>query len=102
MSLTVDKCPFCDYDDVEIGEVSPGEFAVDCPECRCIGPVCGDVMESIAKWNEAIRRPNVVVNITAVPDVPAWWPKLSKDDEAAAERQDLNAFNAQCAPQVPA
>mgnify|MGYP000852741110 FL=1 len=28
---TINPCPFCGHDDVEIDEVRPGEYAVDCP-----------------------------------------------------------------------
>lgn len=55
MSLAVNPCPFCGHDDVEIGEVSISEYAVDCPECRAIGPICGTVMESITRWNDASK-----------------------------------------------
>ena len=55
MSIVVHNCPFCDHDDVEIGEVSIGEYAVDCNECRCIGPIEGDIMAAIAAWNRAPR-----------------------------------------------
>lgn len=56
MTIVVHDCPFCGCADVEIGEVSLAEFAVECNECRCIGPICGDVMDAIAAWNQAIRR----------------------------------------------
>lgn len=55
MSLTILPCPFCGHDDVEIDEVGISEFAVDCPECRAIGPICGTVMEAISDWN---KRPD--------------------------------------------
>ena len=50
---TINPCPFCGLEDVEIMEVRPGEFAVDCPECECIGPITPDVMDTIAAWNKA-------------------------------------------------
>lgn len=53
MTIIVHNCPFCDHDDVEIGEVSIGEYAVECNECRCIGPIEGDIMAAIASWNKA-------------------------------------------------
>ena len=56
MSIIVHNCPFCNHDDVEIGEVSIGEYAVDCPECRAIGPIEGDIMGAIAAWNRAPRH----------------------------------------------
>jgi len=55
MSLTVNPCPFCGHDDVEIDEVSIAEYAVDCPECRAIGPITSTVMESITRWNAASK-----------------------------------------------
>jgi len=114
MSIHVSGCPFCDYDDVEITEVSPGEFAVDCPDCRCIGPILGEPMEAIAKWNDAPRRADQVVMATIVPDAPTWAAKMNRDDEAAKEkyarvdvelrrqRDELNEYNTRCAPQVSA
>lgn len=55
MSLTIHSCPFCSHNDVEIDEVALTEYAVTCPECRAIGPICGDIMESISAWNKAGR-----------------------------------------------
>lgn len=49
MSITVNDCPFCGHADVEIDEVSTYEFAVECPECRCIGPICGSVLGVIVR-----------------------------------------------------
>lgn len=49
--ITIKPCPFCGNGDVEIDEVGTGEFALLCPECRCIGPICDTVMEAIKYWN---------------------------------------------------
>ena len=54
---TINLCPFCGHDDVEIDEVGVTEYAVTCPECRCIGPICGTVMESISYWNDRRGQP---------------------------------------------
>ena len=51
MSIHVHNCPFCGYHDVEIDEVGPGEIAVVCGDCQCIGPVAGDVAGAIKLWN---------------------------------------------------
>jgi len=52
-------CPFCGFDDVEIGEVDLGCFAVDFPDCRCIGPIVSDedggIEAAIEEWNKAPR-----------------------------------------------
>lgn len=56
MSITIHDCPFCGWHDVEIGEVTVGEYAVECNECRCIGPITGDVMGAISAWNGAAAR----------------------------------------------
>jgi hypothetical protein len=56
MSIHVHNCPFCEYVDVEIDEVGVAEFAVTCNECRCIGPIAGDIMSAIAAWNNAPRN----------------------------------------------
>lgn len=53
---TIYACPFCGHVDVEIDEVGIGEYAIDCPECRCMGPICGSIMESIREWNAAPRQ----------------------------------------------
>ena len=50
-AIHVAPCPFCGHYDVEIDEVAPSEFAVDCPECRAMGPITGTVMEAIELWN---------------------------------------------------
>jgi hypothetical protein len=52
---TIHNCPFCGHDDVEIDEVGICEYAVDCPECSAIGPICGTVMQAILDWNRAPR-----------------------------------------------
>ncbi len=56
MSLTIHNCPFCGHEDVEIGEVAISEYAVDCQECRAIGPICGDIMGAIDAWNKAAKQ----------------------------------------------
>lgn len=61
---TVNSCPFCGHDNVEIGEVGIGEFAVDCPECMAIGPITGDIMSAIAQWNGALLANHKFVSVT--------------------------------------
>ena len=51
MTITVKDCPFCGAENIEIDEVSIGEYAVTCQECRAVGPIMGDVMEAITTWN---------------------------------------------------
>lgn len=51
MTITVMPCPFCDFDDVEISEIEPGRYAVDCPDCQAIGPFADDVEGAIRCWN---------------------------------------------------
>lgn len=41
--ITIQNCPFCGHDDVEIEEVGHAEFSVTCPECRAIGPVRSEI-----------------------------------------------------------
>ena len=48
---TINKCPFCGFDDVEIDEIDIRIFAVVCPECECIGPIAPEVMTAIEQWN---------------------------------------------------
>lgn len=60
---TIAPCPFCGFNDVEIDEVVISEFAIDCPECRAIGPITGSVMEAINLWN--VRAPERLRNIKA-------------------------------------
>ena len=55
ITIAIAPCPFCAEPDVQIDEVDIGCFAVVCPECRCVGPVTGDVDESIDAWNLANR-----------------------------------------------
>lgn len=53
-------CPFCGFDDVELCEVDLGCFAVDCPDCECIGPISRDSMGvAIAEWNKATRAESI-------------------------------------------
>ena len=53
MAITVHDCPFCGSGNVEIAEVTIGEYAVACNECRSVGPIEGDVMAAISTWNRA-------------------------------------------------
>lgn len=62
---TIAPCPFCGFDDVEIDEVGTSEFAIDCPECRAIGPIVGSVIEAINLWN--VRAPERLRNIKSEP-----------------------------------
>ena len=73
---TINPCPFCNYDDVEIDEVRPGEYAIDCPECECIGPIKPEIMEAIKCWNLAIPfdfslKPAPELKATSSLEVPA-------------------------------
>lgn len=63
MSIVIHDCPFCGHVDVEISEVSIGEYAIECNECRCIGPIHGDLMGTIAAWNNAIRLADITPEI---------------------------------------
>lgn len=56
---TINPCPFCGNEDIEIDEVRIGEYAVDCPECECIGPIKPEIMSAITAWNGA---PQSIVN----------------------------------------
>ena len=58
---TIAPCPFCGFNDVEIGDGAPGEFSVGCPECRSTGPIMGSMMEAINLWN--VRAPERLRNI---------------------------------------
>lgn len=49
--ITVQPCPFCGWHDVEIDEIEPGRFAVDCPECEAIGPFADTQLDAIDAWN---------------------------------------------------
>lgn len=51
-TIFIDRCPFCGFDDVQIGEVRPGEFSVDCPECEAMGLIKPSEMEAISYWND--------------------------------------------------
>jgi len=53
MAITIHDCPFCGSGNVEIDEVTSYEYALECNECRAIGPICGDIMTAISAWNAA-------------------------------------------------
>ncbi len=57
--ITVNNCPFCGDENVEIDEIRSGEYAVDCQECESIGPIRADIMTAIEDWN---RAPQSIVN----------------------------------------
>jgi hypothetical protein len=50
-NIVVMPCPFCDFDDPEVCEVEPGTFAIDCPNCQCIGPYADDIENAVRCWN---------------------------------------------------
>lgn len=50
-TIHIAPCPFCSHDDVEIEEIRPGEYSVDCPDCEAIGPIKPSTMEAIDAWN---------------------------------------------------
>jgi Lar family restriction alleviation protein len=62
MTTTVSNCPFCGSANIEIDEVDNGEvvmlgeYFVECTECRCCGPIGGDIMEAIRDWNRAWEK----------------------------------------------
>lgn len=49
--MNIMPCPFCDNEDVEVCEVELGTFAIDCPECQCLGPFADDIETAILRWN---------------------------------------------------
>lgn len=59
---TIYCCPFCGHEDVEIDEIGMSEYAVDCPECRAIGPIRDTVMEAIGAWNDRRGINNQQIN----------------------------------------
>jgi len=51
---SIDPCPFCGHDDIEVDEIEIGIIAICCPECMCIGPHqdgSQSVELAIEKWN---------------------------------------------------
>ena len=51
---SIDPCPFCGHDDVEVDEIEIGIIAICCPECLAIGPHqdgAQSVELAIEKWN---------------------------------------------------
>ena len=54
-AINIKHCPFCDHADVEVNEIEPGRFAIDCPECECIGPFADDLDTAIRLWNVPLR-----------------------------------------------
>lgn len=49
----INPCPFCGNGENDVAEVSPGDFAVDCPVCLAMGPIRDDVADAVARWNDA-------------------------------------------------
>jgi hypothetical protein len=54
-AVAIRNCPFCDHADVEVNEIEPGRFAIDCPDCECIGPFADTVDLAIRLWNTPLR-----------------------------------------------
>lgn len=51
---TINSCPFCGHEDVEVDEIEIGIIAICCPECLAIGPHqdgAQSVEVAIEKWN---------------------------------------------------
>lgn len=74
MSEMAKPCPFCGHDDIEINEIEPGRFAIDCPECECIGPFNDSVKGAIEAWNmPAEQRDELLTALhVALPFVEDW------------------------------
>lgn len=49
----INPCPFCSHDDVQVAEPATGRYAIDCPECECVGPIKDDALDAIRAWNSA-------------------------------------------------
>ena len=81
---TIYPCPFCGHEDVEIDEVAISEYAVDCPECRAIGPICIGIMGAIAAWNGATLRTPDIIKFSLEPFVAAPTPAGGGDITPAA------------------
>ncbi len=60
-------CPFCGHEDVEIGEIGLGEFAVDCPECQAIGPITDNIMSAIHDFNRRHQAPEPECVVSTTP-----------------------------------
>ena len=51
---SIDPCPFCGNEDIEVDEIELGIIAICCPECLAIGPHqdgAQSVELAIEKWN---------------------------------------------------
>ena len=61
MTDTITPCPFCGHDDPQIDDISPGVWALSCPECGCVGPSlrddqpASDPERAIELWNARHR-----------------------------------------------
>lgn len=51
--MKINPCPFCGHVDVEWGGPVLGTYAIDCPECQCIGPFADSPEEAAQKWSKA-------------------------------------------------
>jgi hypothetical protein len=51
--MKINPCPFCDHVDVEWCEPELGTYAIDCPECQCIGPFADSPEVAAEKWNKS-------------------------------------------------
>ena len=58
-NITIQPCPFCGYDDVEIDEINMAVYAVICPDCECIGPAIRESLEhAVDEWNKRAGKPS--------------------------------------------
>lgn len=56
-AITVNPCPFCGHDDVQMDEVDLECYAVVCPECEAMGPINRESIEAaIEQWNNRIDQ----------------------------------------------
>ena len=103
---TINACPFCGHDDVEIDEIGIGQYAVCCPECECIGPMKTEVMDAISVWNKA---PQTIINRTLLASTKDLVKRITLDDGKLRETfayeahgQQYNFFDEHYRPKIDA
>jgi hypothetical protein len=76
MTTTPLSCPFCDEIDVEYCEVYPGQIAIDCPSCQCIGPFADTPEGAVIAWNRAHEKDLKLTRL--VNEARDWTPESAK------------------------
>ncbi len=59
--IKLKPCPFCDSEaTLHTADMADKNWVVECMDCRCATPWCGDRAIAVAKWNTRTKSESIV------------------------------------------